>query len=440
MADVLVAFDRRQAASGGEAVAALTREVFNGVALSPYTTFADRLTDVVLALAEPMRLGAEAAVDVLSYMLRHLCRHLTAFDLSVFHNFGANYPDALFLDALLRAYDRLLAARPDLFLAGHNDPQTVANQKRLRRRALRQACLVRQSYEGHRVPDAPTSMGENLRVLPPPFARVPEEQIAELANRRRKLYDGQPLDVLLSKTAAGVLQAGVADLHDPRELAELGTAGFLDRPLGVLKQPGEVDRTPLVACEAFSRSTAKQRLARLKSFGWIAKDDRDSLTAAVAMLPAGGLLAADLALVDRPGVVSLADMLKVAPDFALLRSTRSSLDELLAAYDWRPLESVSPATAAWLASSRAILLVHNAPPGTPPTLRFIDAAGAPRLAIGFDRGAAGMVQYIERGGRELPARLQLLAVAHEDDNGQSKLEAIAGPAIWIELNADGTAF
>ena len=39
-------------------------------------------------------------------------------------------------------------------------------------------------------------------------------------------------------------------------------AVFLDRPLGVVKQPGEVDRTPLLSYDAFSRSIAARRLAQ----------------------------------------------------------------------------------------------------------------------------------------------------------------------------------
>ena len=337
----------------------------------------------------------------------------------------------------MRAYDRLIAARPELFLNDQQDSPAAAKQKRVRRRALRQAGLVRKSYEGHRVPDAPTSMGENLRVLPPPFARVPQEQIAELGRRRRKLYDGDPLEGVLSQPGRRVLDESLADLRVEAELRELGMAGFLDRPLGIMKPPGEVDRTPLVAAEAFSRSLARQRLARLKSFGWITKEDRDALAASFSATAVRGLPAAQLATVDRPGVVSLADALKAAPDFALLRTTRSSLDELLAIYVWRPLADVSPETAEWLASSRAILLVHDAPPGGRATLKFFDAqaTAAPRLALGFDHGAAGMVQYEQRGGREAPARLQLLAVARLGADGQFVLDDLADRQIWISWRA-----
>ncbi len=440
LADVLAEF-AGQHLHAADTVPALFREVFHGVALSPYTTFADRLIETLLALAEPERLGPEQVIGLISYMLRQLCRHLTAFDLSVFHNFGANYPDALFLDALLRAYGRLIDARPDFFLAQGAEAAATENQKRLRRRALRQASLVRKSYEGHRVPDAPTSMGENLRVLPPPFARVPPEQIAELSRRRRKLYEGDPLENVLSEAARRVLSESLADLQHETELRELGMAGFLDRPLGILKQPGEVDRTPLVASEAFSRSLARQRLARLKSLGWISQDERDVLAATVAAAPARGVPVAQLAAVDRPGVVSLADALKAAPDFWLLRTTRSSLDDLLSLYDWNPLADVAAETAHWLATSRSLLLVHDAPPGDRATIKLFDTSSAValRLVLGFDPGVAAMVQYVERGVREAPERLQLLAVAHRHADGRVSLDDVADRKLWIHPSIAGNA-
>ena len=47
------------------------------------------------------------------------------------------------------------------------------------------------------------------------------------------------------------------------ELRELGTALYLDRPLGVYKEPAEVDRTPLLSYEAFSLTIAEARLRNL---------------------------------------------------------------------------------------------------------------------------------------------------------------------------------
>ena len=52
--------------------------------------------------------------------------------------------------------------------------------------ALRQAYLLRRRYEGHPVPDVPTSPGEHARVFPDRYPHVPEEQILQLASRRRR--------------------------------------------------------------------------------------------------------------------------------------------------------------------------------------------------------------------------------------------------------------
>ncbi len=274
---VQIVRDDFQATPGGppNGWPAIFRTLFGGVALAPYTPLTARLVGLIESLSDQNALGPAGALDVLSYMLRYLGRHLTAFDLTLFHNFGANYPDALFLDELLRAFLKIARSNSRLLLP--SDQSRTDQAARLRRRALRQACLLRAHYEGHRVPDAPTSMGENTRVLPAPFKRVPEEQIMQPAKRTRRLYEGEPLDGLLGESGRALLDASLADLDQASELAELGTAQYLDRPLGALKSHGEVDRTPLVSCVAFSRAIAKRRLAPLKALRWIDEARRTHL-------------------------------------------------------------------------------------------------------------------------------------------------------------------
>ena len=118
----------------------------------------------------------EEHADFLANLLRRLCRHLTAFDLVTFHHRGANYPDALLLDDALKRCLR----HPGLL------------STRLQRPRLRQAWLLRRHYEGHLVPDAPTSEGENVRVLPAAFPRVPEEQILEPRSPRAPALRERP--------------------------------------------------------------------------------------------------------------------------------------------------------------------------------------------------------------------------------------------------------
>src|SRR5205823_5868741 len=100
------------------------------------------------------------------------------------------------------------------------------------------------------VPDAPTSPGENSRVLPAPHVRVPEEQILEPAQRRRRLFAEAP-PLPQSDRVQELLRQSVADLQHPKELQELGLALFLERPLGESKAPGEPDQTVLLSYEAF---------------------------------------------------------------------------------------------------------------------------------------------------------------------------------------------
>ncbi len=418
-------------------ISEMFRTVFNTVALSPYTGFVDSLISTLRELASPRWLGVAPIADLFSYMLRHLCRHLTAFDLTLFHSFGANYPDALFLDALLKAYLRLVEAHPELFITERDDSAALARNQRKRRRALRQACLIRKHYEGHRVPDAPTSMGENVRVLPAPFARVPEEQILQAAKRRRVLFEDDPTERLISgESARRAHRESLVDLVNVAELRELGMAQFLDRPLGAFKQPGEVDRTPLLSYEAFSCSMVKRRLAELKSAGWISQELRERYVSGLDDMPERGVPVASLAPIERPGVVSLADAQKVAADFVLLRTTSQSRHDFLSRYDASAVEPASRESAAALRSAELIVLAYNPrPDGLPgqPTLRGYDREGRPCIELGFARPNGNMQSYREQGGVELVTDLQVLRVWSAAVSGPPKEFDLRDQAIWLKL-------
>src|SRR5262249_16067607 len=152
------------------------------------TDLTDKALTFLNCLEGQRYLDAATATDFLSYLLRQLGRHLTAYDLVTFHHRGANYPDALLLDAVLKAYLARIQACPQLLLDAPEDDEHVRRAKRLRRRALRQGWLLRRRYEDHPVPNLPTSPGENNRVLPPSHPRVPEEQILQPARRTKRLY------------------------------------------------------------------------------------------------------------------------------------------------------------------------------------------------------------------------------------------------------------
>jgi hypothetical protein len=328
------------------------RKLFNGLALSPWTPLVDRV--IALALAFDRR----TALDLLGYMLRHLARHLNAFDLVRFHNLGANYPDALMLDALLRAFVPLLA-----------DDATTMD-----RRALRQGWLARRRCEGLAVPDHPTSPGDNVRELPMyPF--LPPAQITEPTTRARRLFSDEPTDAILTPLACRLLRRAIDDLAGESELRELGTATFLDRPLGIAKRDGEADRTPLLSYEAVSVRMTKSRLNELREAGLL--DDRPLNPSAPA-----GLSAARLPGHARQGVVSLEDAKKVALDFVFTRTTRSSLAGLWELYDFASLNAAAATPYPLLIrTSRSTLTAFD--PGmrpvfeieTPPHPNYIECGG-----------------------------------------------------------------
>ncbi len=305
----------------------LLRSLFNDVSLSPYTSFVENALALLDLLTERGTINVAERIDFLSWLLRQLGRHLTAFDLVTFHHRGANYPDAILLDAALRVYVRELERTPAAFLA--DDPPA-----RRRRRALRQACLLRRHYEGHLVPDVPTSPGENARVLPASHPRVPEEQLTQTLRRRRQLYADEPLTRLLGENARRALRLSVFDLNHAEERSELGLGVFIDRPLGYAKATGETDQTPLLAHEAFSPSIARRRAKALR-------DLCDELELTVEV-PGGleveqiGIPHRDLAECPRPAA-ALADVRKVADDFVIVRTLPGGLTVFTEQIDWQPL-------------------------------------------------------------------------------------------------------
>jgi hypothetical protein len=296
------------------------RAVFNDVALSPYTDFVDKTLAVLRRLVEARFFTVGQHVDFIGWLLRQLARHLTAYDLVTFHHRGANYPDALLLDAALKDYLGLIDQHPRLFAVDDT-------ASRLRRRALRAGWLHRRRYEGHAVPDAPTSPGENMRVLPPPHERVPEDQILNPSKRTKRLYDGDPLPGHVGDRAGSILQQCGQDLLRSEELHELGMALFVERPLGSAKAIGESDLSPLLAHEAYSRSLAERALAELAReplMGLSADDVANCRELLAQPWPEGGMAATTLER-ETQQVVSLADAVNAARDFVVMRTLPRSV-------------------------------------------------------------------------------------------------------------------
>lgn len=370
--------DKAPSAMGG-----LLRTMLNEVALSPWTDFVPNLLAFLQALVAQDHLPLVEQINFLGYTLRQLGRHLTAYDLTLFHHRGANYPDALLLDLVLKEYLSLITAQPQLFLDGSSDAPAALNSKRLRRRALRQGWLLRRQMDGLPVPDAPTSPGENMRVLPPPHVRVPNEQILQPARRRRCLFADDPLEPLLTPQVRNVLTACLADLRQPEELRELGMAVFIDRPLSRGKAPGAPDESLLFSHEAFSRIVAQRRLAEMERLAPHASAPWPQFRGALETLRVAGL-PAQLCRADTSGVVSLADANRLADDFLLLRTMPSVVREFLARY--APAELLELIRLGVVRADQ-MLIVPEPKPTEPErvNVQIYDGAAQLRLSVEIER-------------------------------------------------------
>jgi hypothetical protein len=415
--------------------------LFNQVSLSPWTDLVDRVLILLTQLEGQRKLSEAEAVDFLSRLLRHLCRHLTAYDLITFHHRGANYPDALLLDALLKTYVERARRFPALLIDSAEDAGEERDKKRLRRRALRQAWLVRSAYEGHRVPDVPTSQGENIRVLPEPHARVPQEQILEPQRRARQLYANDPLESYRDETTTTLLERSIADLQHPLELRELGMALFLDRPLGAGKAPVEPDTTPLLSYEAFSRTVAERRVAQLADrLGLLSSPGAKTVRGRLAELTIRGIPLDQIRSRPRPGTVSLADARLVAGDFLFLRTTFQSLESFwLTFLPYQLVQFRGTQLSSFIRVLKAVyeprgphfrtiqlLLRDVGASGTRVKLTGYDDEMRPWLELDYDPSPG----YISRAGIEFPADgLHVLRVWDQQEYD--------GPSQEFDLRTEG---
>jgi hypothetical protein len=374
---------------------ALLRTLFNDVALSPYTGFVVTTLAFVEAVVRGGHLMCDDQVDFIGSLMRQLARHLTAYDLHTFHHRGANYPDALLLDAALKEYLRLAEGEPALFLA----PAGNGGRERLRRRALRQGWLLRRFYEGLPVPAVPVSPGENARILPAPHVRVPEEEIAVPAKRSKRLFDGDPLEPYFGTHGHDILTEALRDLEHPTEIRELGTALFIDRPLGVFKARGEPDQTLLLSYVAFSRSLARARLEYLAhDLGLVPRPELDKYRQALDALEVSGVALEAIGGNSRPDGVSLADARTAAADFVMERTTNRSVAEFLDQFDFGPV-AAELGVEDLLAGGLRLIVRGTGHVPERGTLVLYDQRLEPCLELEVD-GTAG---YESRAGQEFPA-------------------------------------
>ncbi len=371
----------------------LLRDIFNNIALSPYTDFVAK----VLRFAK-WSLHEDDEIDFLTHLLRQLGRHLTSFDLIRFHHRGANYPDALLLDEVLARVIEIAEASPALFLAAHSDNVSDLSRKRLRRRGIRSAWLICRQYRGHLVPDAPTSPGENTRVLPEPFSPVPEEQILDPSTRTRKLFLDRQFDD--RQVVIDILRQSVADLAQDCERSELGLGLFLDRPLGFAKKIGEPDRTTLLSHLAFSLEIAHTRLRLLNEIAAVCSSAFDHVPS--------GVSSRQCAAIPRPGVASVRDAELAADDFRLLQTTRKTVRDLLEAYDFSLLNESG--IVPWLQTENCLIVPSSQ---SPRELLIYDSMACERLRLRLDDSRG----YVSRAGIETLAA-GLVVVSACDEHGQ----------------------
>ena len=275
----------------------------------------------------------------------------------------------------------------------------------------RQGILFRRRYEGHAVPDMPTSPGENDRVLPAPHTRLSEEQIEQPARRRRRLFAEAPTIDLIPPSLLPLVAQSLRDLDDPRERREAGTALFIDRPLGFHKLPAEVDGTPLLSYVAFSRNLAIAGLRQLA--GLAATLGLDVLVPQETEGHAG--LSVDQVPESRRPAVSLADARRVSSDFRILRTTSSSADWFWrATVDWLPVPlEILNREDQDISTDAMSLIVRTRTDDGGSQITAYDAAGRLRLEFEADVSEG----YRMNLGVEVP-RAGIVFSTIRDENGE----------------------
>ncbi|RPH99317.1 MAG: hypothetical protein EHM71_18345 [Zetaproteobacteria bacterium] len=182
----------------------------------------------------------------------------------------------------------------------------------------------------------------------------------------------------------------------------MGTATFLDRPFGIFKLPGEVDRTPLLAYEAVSRAVIVSRLAEVRRSGiGIEHAAADVWDALVEALPIAGIPAADLPGNVRPGVIMLEDARQAGPDFVIHSTVPGSLQRLADSPGMWSGDQRRVITA-WSREKGPKLLARSGTADAArhgaPWLTCFDATGQPQARLAL--AAAGDPQYAESYGSE----------------------------------------
>jgi hypothetical protein len=344
----------------------LLRRVFNDTSLTPFTEFVDNAIRFVGLIFESGLLSAGAFADLLLGLVRQTVYHLTAYDLGTFHHQGANYPDALFLDALLRWTLPLLVTHPKLLSDGDNESDILSAQDRRRRRALLLGWWMHRLLDGLPVPDFPTSPGENRRILPAPHGIVPEEQFTHPTRRNRRLFEGQGIDWEQHKP---VLEVALAEIGSHAFLLELGTALYLDRSLGSSRPAATLDLTPLLSYRLFSRNVARSRLGQIGRLecSLTHRADWPETLEALEKMPVQGIPVPPPAGPGRN--IRLQDCWRSADDYLILAATAETVRQLRSHFRW---ERCPEPLRTWHEHKLLPVPMPGSVPGQPTKLLFFD--------------------------------------------------------------------
>jgi hypothetical protein len=177
-----------------------------------------------------------------------------------------------------------------------------------------------------------------------------------------------------------------------------------------------------VACEAFSRAVAVERLH------YLARDpglpDGEALPRWQEGLAVTGVSLEAVGGAERPGSVSLADARRASPDFVFLRTTPGSVAALLAQFDFTPL--ARRFDLDYLTAGRRVVLARAA---AGPGLVVYDEAFRPRLELEVDARAG----YDSRAGEESPAGGLLAVRVWEpaEGDGPSRVHDLRGEPVVL---------
>jgi hypothetical protein len=205
------------------------------------------------------------------------------------------------------------------------------------------------------------------------------------------------------------------------------------------------DRTPLLSYEAFSLAIAQRRLKDLLHWGMIATDGQyqDFRQRLHEGIPARGFPVTELIELERPGVVALEDARRASSDFLFLRTTRGSLTDFLAGYDFEPVRLQNHDLVAWLVSTTDILLIRSsgveAALSGGPLLTVFDHAMRPRMWLGPGQAAPTPIRYREADGMEyLEQGLRVLSVGATDHRNPTIQRDFSGGDLRLPPNCEGT--